>query len=180
MPALQRRFGRLVASYRRQRKLTQAQLAEETGQSKDMIAKIEAGRTGVSFENIEQIARALDLDPAALFSAEVLPGKFKDGPKRRILERLSLLTDDDFSFHHRMQGAEIVIRVWLGKCSLETLVGVQNRGLPEPVLNIHDEVRHVVIVDPDHFRSGFDSEGRRGELEVVDADFIRGENGGLS
>jgi transcriptional regulator with XRE-family HTH domain len=98
MPALQRRFGRLVASYRRQRKLTQAQLAEETGQSKDMIAKIEAGRTGVSFENIERIARALDLDPAALFSAAVSPGRFKDGPKRRILDRLSLLTDDDLAW----------------------------------------------------------------------------------
>ncbi len=98
MTALQAKFGKLVAARRREKRLTQAMLAEMTEQSKDMVAKIEAGRTGVSFDNIEQLAKSLDVDPAALFSAELPSGTHKGGGKRRIMERLSLLSEPDLTW----------------------------------------------------------------------------------
>lgn len=98
MTALQARFGKLVATRRREKRLTQAMLAEMSEQSKDMIAKIEAGRTGVSFENVEQLAKSLDVDPAALFSAELPSGSYKGGARRRIMERLSLLAEPDLTW----------------------------------------------------------------------------------
>lgn len=98
MTALQAKFGKLVAARRREKRLTQAMLAEMTEQSKDMVAKIEAGRTGVSFDNIEQLAKSLDVDPAALFSAELPSGTHKGGAKRRIMEKLTLLSEPDLTW----------------------------------------------------------------------------------
>lgn len=66
MTQLQVRFGNLVAAHRRRCGLTQAALAERIDLSEDMIARIEAGRTGASFKTIERLARALNVPAAAL------------------------------------------------------------------------------------------------------------------
>ena len=73
MSDLRERFGRLVKAHRQRAGLTQEALAERAGISVDMVAKIEGATSGARFRVIEQIATALDIDPAELFTAE-LPG----------------------------------------------------------------------------------------------------------
>lgn len=69
MADLRKRFGKLVASHRRRRGLTQLQLAEAANLSQTMIVRIEGGSSGARFPSIERIASALGVDPADLFMA---------------------------------------------------------------------------------------------------------------
>jgi transcriptional regulator with XRE-family HTH domain len=73
MDDLRRRFGRLVAAHRRRHGLSQEQLAELAGISKDMVSKIETGSSGARFPVIEKLAVALAVDPAELFTADLKP-----------------------------------------------------------------------------------------------------------
>ena len=65
------RFGRLLAANRTIAGFTQAELAERADLSVDMIAKLETGATGPSFDSIERLAQALRIDPAQLFTHEL-------------------------------------------------------------------------------------------------------------
>src|SRR6266568_1397197 len=56
------------------------------------------------------------------------------------------------------------------------LVGVENRRLSEPVLDVHDQMRNVVIVDPYDLSSCFDRQGRWRESEIVDTDLVRSKH----
>ena len=63
-PAVQRALRRLaddVAGWRRLRGLTQAQLAERAGLSRDTLTRLEHGDGGVSTENLLRILRALGI-----------------------------------------------------------------------------------------------------------------------
>ncbi|TDK37030.1 XRE family transcriptional regulator [Rhizobium deserti] len=73
MNDLNRRFGNLVAAHRRKNGLSQFQLAEQAGISKDMVSKIEIGASGASFRVIEKLATALRIDPAELFTPNLRP-----------------------------------------------------------------------------------------------------------
>ena len=66
MSDLKKIFGRLLAAHRRQRGLTQAELADQAGLSVETITKLEGGHTGASFLAIEPLADALEIDPAEL------------------------------------------------------------------------------------------------------------------
>ena len=74
MSQLKKRFGKLLQNVRRRRGLTQAQLAEKAGVSLDLIAKLETGATAPSFKSIEQLAGALDADPAEFFTSDLPEG----------------------------------------------------------------------------------------------------------
>ncbi len=50
-------LGRTIAEIRAQRGLTQAQLAEQTGLSRDYLAQIEAGRTNRLLEHLLRVLR---------------------------------------------------------------------------------------------------------------------------
>lgn len=50
-----------LASWRKLRGLTQAQIAERAGVSRDTILRMEAGDGGVSLENILRVSRALGI-----------------------------------------------------------------------------------------------------------------------
>lgn len=50
-----------VAAWRRLRGLTQVQLADRAGVSRDTVSRLETGDGGVSLENLLRIARALGL-----------------------------------------------------------------------------------------------------------------------
>ena len=65
------RFGRLLAANRTIAGFTQAELAEKAELGVDMIAKLETGATGPSFDSIERLAKALRIDPAQLFTHEL-------------------------------------------------------------------------------------------------------------
>lgn len=95
MDDLRKRFGRLVAAHRRRVGITQAELAQRTGMSVEMISKIEIGKTGARFGNIENLAKALNVDPAEFFTTEVPGSVFKRGAYHDITVRLASLTNDD-------------------------------------------------------------------------------------
>lgn len=67
MSELRIQFGRRLRQLRRQKDLTQEQLAEATGLSVDMLSNIERGVNAPSFETIEKLAQALDIHANTLF-----------------------------------------------------------------------------------------------------------------
>ncbi len=95
MTDLRKRFGRLVAVHRRRRGFTQETLAEAAAVSPDTVAKIEVGATGARFPVIERLARALDIDPAELFTTEIPAGAIKRGTFAEISMTLAQLSESD-------------------------------------------------------------------------------------
>lgn len=98
MDDLRRRFGNLVAAHRRGQALTQDDLAAKAELSEDMISRIEAGSTGVSFKTIGKLANALRVDPAEFFSASVPEGALDRPRLTAIHARLAKLSDDDLDW----------------------------------------------------------------------------------
>jgi transcriptional regulator with XRE-family HTH domain len=94
---LKERFGRLVAANRRRKDWTQAELAEASDLSEDMVARLEKASVGVSFDTIEKLANALEVDPAELFS----PTANKAKQRKAVLDlvsRLSAFSDDELAW----------------------------------------------------------------------------------
>jgi transcriptional regulator with XRE-family HTH domain len=56
-----------VASARKDRDLTQAELAEHLGWSREIVSNIEQGRRGVTVSDLILIGRALNIEPETLF-----------------------------------------------------------------------------------------------------------------
>ena len=65
---LLRVFGRRIAQLRKDRALTQTQLAEIVDMSVVMIAYIETGKRWVRLSTLNKIAQALEVEIADLFS----------------------------------------------------------------------------------------------------------------
>ena len=62
MKTLRRQFGRRLALLRRQSGLTQEELAVEAKLSRDQISLMETGRSGASFDSLEALAAALNVE----------------------------------------------------------------------------------------------------------------------
>jgi transcriptional regulator with XRE-family HTH domain len=60
----QRSLARSIATWRKLRGLTQAQLADRAGVSRGVIQRIEAADGGVSVENLLRVLRALGIQDA--------------------------------------------------------------------------------------------------------------------
>lgn len=69
---LRERFGQQVRSLRAARGLTQEQLAERAEISVDFLSLIERGRSSPSFDNLDDLAQALGVSVAHLFSFQEL------------------------------------------------------------------------------------------------------------
>lgn len=95
MGELKQRFGNLVAAHRRRLGWTQHRLAEEAGLSDDMVARVEIGKTGVSFDTIEKLAAALQVDPAELFTANLPSGSFEHSAAGDLSARLTALKPNE-------------------------------------------------------------------------------------
>jgi transcriptional regulator with XRE-family HTH domain len=95
MGDLKRRFGNFVASHRKRIGWTQHQLADAASLSDDMVARLETGSTGASFETIERLADALNIDPAELFTSELPGGAVERGPAARLVSKILALKADD-------------------------------------------------------------------------------------
>jgi len=65
---LREKFGRRVRFLRVGQGLTQEQLAERAEISVDFLSLIERGRNSPSFENLDDLAQALDVPVAHLFT----------------------------------------------------------------------------------------------------------------
>lgn len=63
---LQKKFGKRLRYLRRDRDLTQEQLAELVDLSVNAISLLERGRTSPSFETLVNLAKALNLDVGEL------------------------------------------------------------------------------------------------------------------
>jgi len=60
-------FGKKVLFYRKQKKLSQEELAELAGLHRTYIGQIEAGLRNVAIKNIWKLAKALNISPKNLF-----------------------------------------------------------------------------------------------------------------
>lgn len=67
MSTLRFRFGRRLRHLRRQKDLTQEQLAEAVGISVEFLSNIERGINAPSFETLERLAAVLQLPFDAFF-----------------------------------------------------------------------------------------------------------------
>ena len=64
---LYEKFGLNVVYYRKRKRLTQLQLAEQVDVDRSHISAIELGRVGVSFDVIFKICDVLDITPKQFF-----------------------------------------------------------------------------------------------------------------
>ncbi len=64
---IQKRLGENIKKQRKEKKLTQFQLAEKADVSEDTIKSLEQGRTWLSDKTLSQITEALDIDVVQLF-----------------------------------------------------------------------------------------------------------------
>jgi transcriptional regulator with XRE-family HTH domain len=107
MADLRKRFGRLVAAHRRRRRMTQAALAEAANLSPDMVVKIENGASGARFPVTERIAKALEIDPAELFTTEIPDGAIRRGTFGEVSVRLAGLSELELKMALRVLDAII-------------------------------------------------------------------------
>lgn len=95
MDDLRARFGNLVKAHRRRAGLTQEALAERANISTDMVSKIEGGNSGARFGVIAQLAEALQVDPAELFTPDLPGGQLQRSTLIEITSRLARLSDGE-------------------------------------------------------------------------------------
>lgn len=98
MVDLRTRFGGLVRAHRVRMKLTQEALAERANISTDMVSKIEGGNSGARFGVITQLAEALEVDPAELFTPDLPAGQLRRLPLTEITSRLASLNDAELKW----------------------------------------------------------------------------------
>lgn len=67
MTNLKNKFGRKLKSLRKAKGLTQEQLADQTELTVESISNIERGIFGPKFDNLERIAKVLDVPVRELF-----------------------------------------------------------------------------------------------------------------
>ena len=66
MPDIQKKFGEKLRELRKQKNLSQEDLAFKSGLHRTYISDIERGSRNVSLKNIEKIAKALGVAPKIL------------------------------------------------------------------------------------------------------------------
>lgn len=67
MANLKQQFGKKLQALRKASGLTQEQIAQETGLTIESISNIERGIHGPTFDNLEKIATAMDIEVKQLF-----------------------------------------------------------------------------------------------------------------
>ena len=98
MVDLRARFGSLVRAHRVRLRLTQEALAERANISTDMVSKIEAGNSGARFGVITQLAHALGVDPAELFTPDLPSGQLQRSNLTEITSRLASVSDGELQW----------------------------------------------------------------------------------
>jgi len=98
MEDLRARFGGLVKAHRLRLKLTQEALAARANVSTDMVSKIEGGNSGARFGVVAQLAEALGVDPAELFTPDLPAGQLQRSTLTEISTRLASLGDGELQW----------------------------------------------------------------------------------
>lgn len=68
MVNIQKRFGDKLREFRKQKRISQEELAFKSGLHRTYISDIERGTRNVSLKNIEKIAKALNISKKELFN----------------------------------------------------------------------------------------------------------------
>ena len=90
---LKRRFGQRVQMLRRQRDMTQEQLAEAIGKSTDTVSNIETGRLSTRIETAMHLAEVLQVSLSELFEIGHIRSP-NDYQKRLAVEDLLSVVND--------------------------------------------------------------------------------------
>lgn len=100
MSNLRIQVGHLVRHHREFAGLTQADLAERTERSVQLIGRIERGATAPSFETLEGIASALNVQVRDLFGvSDFAAGQnSEDGALGRLVSRVATLNSSDLEW----------------------------------------------------------------------------------
>jgi transcriptional regulator with XRE-family HTH domain len=77
MEEVNKAFGELLASLRKEAGLTQQEFAQKVGMSRSAIANIESGKQGVVLTSIFAFANALSKSPTELIPLVTLESKIK-------------------------------------------------------------------------------------------------------
>ncbi|MBK9715420.1 MAG: helix-turn-helix transcriptional regulator [Kouleothrix sp.] len=67
MSTLRTRFGKRLRKIRREKDITQEQLAEAISVTGEFISNLERGKSAPSFETVEKLAQALEVDVGEFF-----------------------------------------------------------------------------------------------------------------
>lgn len=78
--------------------MSQAELAEAAGLSRDMIGRMETGRSGARFPNIERLCAALEIDFGELFSIASNNPVVENPKLQTIMLRLAKMSDTDLDW----------------------------------------------------------------------------------
>lgn len=63
-------LGKSISKYRKEKKISQENLAEKSGLHRTYIGAVERGERNISIDNIEKIANALEVELIRLFKDE--------------------------------------------------------------------------------------------------------------
>ena len=100
MGNLSKQLGLRIKELRKNKKLTQTQLAERIGMETTNLCKLENGGQLPKEENIEKIAKVLDVDIKDLFTF----GHLKQGTelKKELLDIIKSATEDELMLYYRL------------------------------------------------------------------------------
>ena len=96
-------FGKRIKELREARNLTQEQLAEMVGLEYQTISRIETGYYFTNFENLKNIANALNTDIKDLFDFEHI--KLHKDLKNEIKNKIDHLSDKQLYFVNKILNA---------------------------------------------------------------------------
>lgn len=113
-------IGAVIRSRRQALGLSQEQLAEKVGVSYQQVQRYENGMTTLNVENMQRIARALEVTPASFFAAqEVRSASSQNDPARTADEKTILRLFKKLPTAADKKLAISVIRRFSKKCPIK-------------------------------------------------------------
>lgn len=103
MATLRSQVGALVRHHRERLGMTQAQLAEKSARSVELIGRIERGATAPSFETLETFSRVLATPARDFFgSGSFDAASGREDPLAQLVTRVSTLDSGDLDWINRL------------------------------------------------------------------------------
>ena len=99
---LKKLFGANLKSFRKERGLTQASLAQSIDKSIDLISQIERGTSSPSFETIEDLSGALNINAQDLFNGSGLLEGTNANKYAKLQGQLAKLSGEDLQWVNRI------------------------------------------------------------------------------
>ena len=103
--SLNREIGQRIQRRRNQLGLTQDQVAEQTGLTRNFLAAVERGARGLAAESIKRLSIALQTS-----TDYILLGNIGDGDRNHFLDLIQPLSTDE------VFGLEEIVKVYLKAC----------------------------------------------------------------